>query len=121
MVFYLIVSRLFSVSAIPAPDGLLHIYSLPVGQGDARVIQCPSGTLTVVDTGTNDGVAQGFWHITELKAYFQGSYNLIRNIILSHDHQDHYRRALITIPQAKNGTVEGILFSKSARSHSNNI
>jgi len=56
---------------IPEPDGRLHIYALPVGQGDAHVIQCPSGTLSINDLGTSDGVANGFWHNTELIAFLQ--------------------------------------------------
>ena len=41
-------------------NGRLNIYSLPVGQGDAHVIQCPSGHLTIVDMGTSTKRG-GFW------------------------------------------------------------
>jgi beta-lactamase superfamily II metal-dependent hydrolase len=78
------------VPRIPAPDGLLHVYALPVGQGDSHVVQCPSGTLTIVDLGSSEDDTAGFWHIAELTAFFQGQYNLIRNIILTHNHYDHY-------------------------------
>ena len=33
-------------------DGLLHIYALPVGQGDGTVIQCPNGDIAIVDLGS---------------------------------------------------------------------
>ena len=38
---------------LPAPDGFLHIYNFPVGQGDAQLVQCPSGQLGLVDFGSN--------------------------------------------------------------------
>ena len=34
-------------------DGQLHIYALPVGQGDGTVIQCPNGDITIVDLGSS--------------------------------------------------------------------
>ena len=33
-------------------DGQLHIYALPVGQGDGTVIQCPKGDIAIVDLCT---------------------------------------------------------------------
>ena len=75
---------------IPQPDGLLHIYALPVGQGDSHVIQCPSGELTIVDLGSSDDIAAGFWNVPELINFFTGQYNRIRNVVLSHNHYDHY-------------------------------
>ena len=32
----------------------MHVYALPVGQGDAQVIQCPDGTLSLYDMGSNE-------------------------------------------------------------------
>ena len=39
-----------------AGDGQLHIYALPVGQGDGTVIQCPNGDITIVDLGSSTRV-----------------------------------------------------------------
>ena len=59
------------VQRIADADGLFHISTLPVGQGDAHVIQCPNGDLSIVDFGTSDGVAAGFWFNNELTAFLQ--------------------------------------------------
>ena len=79
------------MSRIPAPDGLFHIYALPIGQGAARVIQCPSGTLNIFDMGTSDDSTAGFWYTNEVRNFLNGNFHLIRNIILTHNHFDHYR------------------------------
>ena len=43
-----------TVKDLPQPDGNLNIYSLPIGQGDSHVVQCPDGSLTLFDMGSND-------------------------------------------------------------------
>jgi len=75
---------------IPNPDGLLHFYVLPVGQGDAQIIQCPNGDLTVMDMGTSSGAAERFWVANDIVNYLNGHWNRIKNVIISHDHTDHY-------------------------------
>lgn len=79
------------MSRIPDPDGLFHIYVLPIGQGEARVIQCPSGTLNIVDMGTAEVSTSGFWYTNEIRNFLNGNFYLIKNIILTHNHPDHYR------------------------------
>lgn len=76
---------------IPAADGLFHVYALPIGQGDARVIQCPSGEISIFDMGTSDDPAAGFWTATEIRNFLQGNFHLVTNIFLTHNHFDHYR------------------------------
>ena len=51
-----------SIQPIPNADDQLHIYALPVGQGDCTVIQCPrasgdppKGTVTIIDAGSSTG------------------------------------------------------------------
>lgn len=78
------------VPNIPTADGLLHFYALPVGQGDAHVIQCPNGDLTLMDLGTSDGVNNGFWASTQIVNFLQGSFHRVRNVVISHNHVDHY-------------------------------
>jgi hypothetical protein len=56
---------------LPEPDGMLHVYALPVGQGDSHVFQCPSGALSIIDLGTSDSSTAGFWFTPELRAFFQ--------------------------------------------------
>jgi len=78
------------VTLIPNPDGLLHFYALPVGQGDSHVIQCPNGDLSIMDLGTSDGVAQGFWSTNQIVSFLNGHFHRIKNVIISHLHTDHY-------------------------------
>uniref|UniRef100_A0A1X7TZV8 Metallo-beta-lactamase domain-containing protein n=1 Tax=Amphimedon queenslandica TaxID=400682 RepID=A0A1X7TZV8_AMPQE len=49
-----------SIEPIPDADDELHIYALPVGQGDCTVIQCPrgqddpvKGTVSIIDAGSS--------------------------------------------------------------------
>lgn len=78
------------VTRIPLPDGLFHVYALPVGQGDARIIQCPSGTINIFDLGTSNNVNDGFWFTNEIRNFLQGNFQLIKNVFLTHNHLDHY-------------------------------
>jgi len=74
---------------IPGADGMFHFYALPVGQGDAHVIQCPNGDLSIVDLGTTDSAGAGFWHVNNIVGFLQGQFHLIRNVMISHNHVDH--------------------------------
>uniref|UniRef100_A0A1X7T0R2 Metallo-beta-lactamase domain-containing protein n=1 Tax=Amphimedon queenslandica TaxID=400682 RepID=A0A1X7T0R2_AMPQE len=57
----IILSLLLKVAvSIPDADDDLHIYALPVGQGDCTVIQCPrgqgdpvKGTVSIIDAGSS--------------------------------------------------------------------
>ena len=71
---------------------------LPIGQGDANVIQCPDGTLTIYDFGTSNDDVDRFWVGPELQEFFGTNTDLIRNIIVSHQHWDHYRLLPDTFP-----------------------
>ena len=60
---------------LPAPDGLLHVYNLPVGQGDAQLVQCPQGELGLVDFGSNqwprrEPEDERFWGPDEIQVQF---------------------------------------------------
>ena len=52
----LIVAAVLSFAAIPtlAGDGLLHVYFLDVGQGDAIFIQSPNGIQVLIDGGPDN-------------------------------------------------------------------
>lgn len=75
---------------IDDPDGLLHIYALPIGQGDTNVIQCPDGSLTVYDFGSSNKGDVGFWGNSEISTFLEGRFNDITNVIITHNHFDHY-------------------------------
>ena len=62
-------------AGLPAADGLLHVYNLPVGQGDAQILQCPSGQLNIIDMGSNqwpkrEAQDERFWGAEEIKVSF---------------------------------------------------
>ena len=79
-------------------DGLLHVYALPVGQGDGTVIQCPNGDVTIVDLGSSTRTYNEDYHgrtfqgtymtNDELNA-FLGNTN-IRYFFITHADTDHY-------------------------------
>ena len=95
-----------SVDPLPAPDGNLHVYALPVAQGDANVIQCPDGTLTLYDFGTSSDDVDRFWVGPELQTFFGSNTGLITNIIATHQHWDHYRLLPDTFPDGS--TLNGL-------------
>ena len=76
------------VAQIPDPDGDLHVYALPIGQGDATVIQCPKGTggLTVFDIGSTK--FKGFMTRSDVSRWL--GTQQVDAIFLSHPHVDHY-------------------------------
>jgi len=77
------------VQQVPTPNGRLNIFALPVGQGDAHVMQCPNGDLAIIDLGTSDSANNGFWHTAKVVEFLQGSYHLIKNVVITHNHVDH--------------------------------
>jgi hypothetical protein len=74
---------------IPMSDGLLHVYELPVGHGYSDVIQCPNGDLAIADLGAGPD-QQGLWTSAEVDFFLEGQFHLIKNIVISHYHADHY-------------------------------
>lgn len=65
------------------PDGLLHVYFLNVGQGDAILIRTPSGKNIMVDSGPDQNV------LPELKQVLPYFENRIDYAILTHTDRDH--------------------------------
>ena len=84
--------------SLPMPNNNLNIYVLPVGQGDATVIQCPKGTggLTIVDVGSSK-YKPNFMSSDDLTNWLCGGPATlscgalsIEHILLSHPDKDHY-------------------------------
>ena len=68
------------ISLRPA-DGNLNIFNLPVGQGDAQVVQCPSGEITLVDLGSNQWPGDTrFWGNEEIQV---GHYNVLLLLLMN--------------------------------------
>ncbi len=83
---------------IPDPDGQLHVYFLPIGQGDATVIQCPGGSLNLYDWGSSNSRGERFWAGPELRDYLAGRIGDIRSVLVTHHHWDHYSLLPDTFP-----------------------
>ena len=76
---------------MPPADSKLHIYALPVGQGDATVIQCPStygGRVTIVDMGSTS--RQAYMSNQDITNFFGASITKIDYVYLTHGDRDHY-------------------------------
>lgn len=66
-----------------ATDGLLHVYSLNIGQGDAEFIQAPNGNQILIDGGPDGTILQRLGQVMPLND------RSIDMIVLSHPHADH--------------------------------
>ena len=85
---------------MPDPDGNLHIYKLPTGQGGAHIIQCPDGDLTVFDQGANDEGDPRFMQGSHIQEFLAGKTDRVINVLFSHNHLDHYSMIADTFPTA---------------------
>ena len=74
-------------------DRHLHVFALPVGQGDATVIQCPdadsgAGKLTIIDMGSSSCVVGNCMGKEEIKRFIGN--RKVEYIFLTHPDIDHY-------------------------------
>lgn len=74
---------LISFKAKASYDGLLRVFVLDVGQGDAIFIQAPNGNQVLVDGGPDAGV------LDELAKVMPPTDRSLDAIIVSHPHADH--------------------------------
>lgn len=73
----------FLIFFVRVPDGLLHVYFLDVGQGDAEFIQAPNGNQILVDGGPDNKIMQ---ELSRVMPFYDHSIDLV---ILTHPHADH--------------------------------
>ena len=77
-----------NLGIMPNPDSYLHIYALPVGDGDATIVQCPGGELIIIDMGTsNEGAG---WSAYQVKTWMGNNVDLVSTIIVTKGSEDHY-------------------------------
>ena len=91
-------------SSLVSGDLDLHIFALPVGQGDATVIKCPdkptvgkppgwynpdTGKLNIIDMGSSSCIKGGCMTLLDDIQNFIGN-NEVENIFLTHPDRDHY-------------------------------
>jgi competence protein ComEC len=79
-----IVAALVWIAAANAHDNRLHVFFLDVGQGDAILIEAPSGQHILIDGGPSDG---GVAACLGEKFLFWG--RSIDLVISTHPHEDH--------------------------------
>jgi competence protein ComEC len=66
------------------PDGLLHLWALDVGQGDALLIRTPGGQTVLVDGGPNPAIIDR--QVGTHLPFWQHRLDLL---VLTHPHEDH--------------------------------
>ncbi|MCD6290622.1 MAG: DNA internalization-related competence protein ComEC/Rec2 [Anaerolineae bacterium] len=72
------------IGAIQGPDGLLHVFFLDVGQGDAILIQTPSGHQVLIDGGPSP--AQLAWQLGRHMPFWDRGIDIVA---LTHPDSDH--------------------------------
>jgi competence protein ComEC len=80
----LLVAILGAITIGSQPDGRLHVTALDIGQGDAILIEAPSGRSMLVDGGPDPELA-----LRRLGANTPFFARQIDLLVLSHPHQDH--------------------------------
>ena len=65
---------------MPPPDENLNMYILPVGQGDAHVIQCPApgGEVSIIDMGSSSNTSNSFWNKDQIRSFLKANGNMVR-------------------------------------------
>ena len=89
----IILSLLLKVAvSIPDADDQLHIYALPVGQGDCTVIQCPKakggptkGVVTIIDAGASNSRGIDGQGIVDFLTGTELNF-----AVITHSHRDHF-------------------------------
>ncbi len=79
-----LVMVLLGITIASRPDGRLHVTTLDIGQGDAILVETPTGATMLVDGGPDPELT-----LRRLGANLPFSARRIDLLLLSHPHQDH--------------------------------
>lgn len=79
-----LVAILLAVTVASRPDGRLHLTTLDIGQGDAILLETPTGTTMLIDGGPDPELT-----LRRLGANLPFFVRRIDVLVLSHPHQDH--------------------------------
>ena len=74
---------------MPTSSGKLQVYSLPLGEGDATVVQCPSGEVIIINMGQSTKVVKG-WNVGMVQAYMRNTVDSVTTIVVAHPGKAHY-------------------------------
>ena len=102
---------LLTITFASRPDGRLHVTTLDIGQGDAILVEAPSGTTMLVDGGPNPELT-----LRRLGANLAFHARDIDLLVLSHPHQDHVAGLVDVLARFRIGAVmhAGIGFENPA-------
>jgi len=106
-----LVTILLAVTAASRPDGRLHVTALDIGQGDAILVEAPSGATMLIDGGPDPELT-----LRRLGANLPFFARRIDLLVLSHPHQDHVAGLVEVLDRFHVGAVlhPGIPFENPA-------
>ncbi|HEY6609453.1 MAG TPA: ComEC/Rec2 family competence protein, partial [Candidatus Limnocylindria bacterium] len=89
------------------PDGMLHVTTLDIGQGDAILVEAPSGATMLVDGGPDPELT-----LRRIGANLPFFARRIDLLVLSHPHQDHVAGLVEVLDRFRVGAIlhAGIAF-----------
>lgn len=99
--------------------GKLKVYTIPVGQGDSTLIQCPNGAISFIDMGCLGGCTMYGWegYSKQMNTFFPtGDYSQLKHVFFTHPDADHINYALET---KTNGKPSGGFLHKILNSNVN--
>jgi competence protein ComEC len=106
-----LVATLLAITIATQPDGRLHVTVLDVGQGDAILVEAPSGATMLVDGGPDPERT-----LRRLGATMPFHARRIDLVVLSHPHQDHVAGLVEVLDRFRVGAVlhAGIAFENAS-------
>ncbi len=106
-----LVAILLAVTVASRPDGRLHLTTLDIGQGDAILLETPTGTTMLIDGGPDPELT-----LRRLGANLPFFVHRIDVLVLSHPHQDHVAGLVDVLARFDVGAVlhAGIPFDNPA-------
>ena len=93
-----LVAFLVWAAVLALPDGRMHVYFMDVGQGDATLVQSPSGRLVLIDGGP-DPLLLGA-RLGEILPFWQRRLDIV---IATHADQDHLAGLIPTLEHYRIG------------------
>ncbi|XP_065058447.1 uncharacterized protein LOC135686190 [Rhopilema esculentum] len=82
-----LIRNIKSLPSLPAPDDNLNIFMLPMGDGDSTIVQCPTGTLTVINLGSV--YTSSYWNENDVGKFIP-DLSRVENIIITRPHPSCY-------------------------------
>ena len=109
-----LVAILLAVTIASRPDGRLHVTVLDIGQGDAILVEAPSGATMLIDGGPDPELT-----LRRIGANLPFHAREIDVVVLSHPHQDHVAGLVDVLDRFRVGLLlhAGIAFENAANDH----